>query len=199
MSAFLRSLWPAPQAVSVRERARVVLGVLCGLLLAGGLTHALAPGALTCADIMSRELVTVEFGTPLQEAWTLMRSHRIKALPVLDRYRQVLGIVTLADFMRHANLDRHDDLADKLRALISPTPGPKADKPEVVGQIMTRRVRVASPQRTLAELVPILSSTGHHHIPVIDDQRKLVGILTQTDLVRALVDEAGAAAPPGGA
>ena len=153
-------------------------------------------GALTCADIMSREVVTVEFGTPLQDAWTLMRSHRIKALPVLDRYRQVLGIVTLADFMRHADLDRHDDFPNKLRALIRPTPGPSADKPEVVGQIMTRRVRVASPQRTLAELVPILSATGHHHIPVIDDQRKLVGILTQTDLVRALVDEAGAAPPP---
>jgi CBS domain-containing membrane protein len=152
-------------------------------------------GALRCADIMSREVVTVEFGTPLQEAWTLMRSHRIKALPVLDRYRQVLGIVTLADFMRHAELDQHHDFPARLRALIRPTPGPQSDKAEVVGQIMTRRVRVASPQRTLAELVPILSATGHHHIPVVDHQRKLLGILTQTDLVRALVDEAGASPP----
>jgi CBS domain-containing membrane protein len=150
-------------------------------------------GALTCADIMTREVVTVEFGTPLQEAWMLLRSHRIKALPVLDRWRHVVGIVTQADFLRHAGLDRHDGVDDRLRALLRPTPGAHADKPEVVGQIMTRRVRVAGEQRSLAELVPILSSTGHHHIPVIDGDNKLVGILTQTDLVRALVDEA---APP---
>ena len=32
----------------------------------------------------------------------------------------------------------------------------------------------------------VFSSTGHHHLPVIDADQRLVGILTQTDLVRAL-------------
>ena len=56
---------------------------------------------------------------------------------------------------------------------------------------MTRSVRMTSAGRSLAELVPIFSSTGHHHLPVIDDEQRLVGILTQTDLVRALVQEGG--------
>jgi CBS domain-containing membrane protein len=62
-------------------------------------------------------------------------------------------------------------------------------KPEVVGQIMTRHVRVVSTDRPLADLIPIFAATGHHHIPVIDEHRKLVGILTQSDLVKALMRE----------
>lgn len=59
-------------------------------------------------------------------------------------------------------------------------------KPEVVGQIMSRQVRVASAERPIAELVPLFSDTGHHHIPVVGEQARLVGILTQSDLVKAL-------------
>lgn len=143
-------------------------------------------GTLRCADVMSRELKTVEWGTPLQEAWTLLREHRIKALPVVDRARRVIGIVTLADFMREAALDLHEGFADKLRRLILPTPSSHSDKAEVVGQIMSRQVRVASAERPLAELVPLFADSGHHHIPIVGEQARLVGIITQSDLVAAL-------------
>ena len=51
---------------------------------------------------------------------------------------------------------------------------------------MTRQVRVASADRHLAELVPLFADTGHHHIPIIDAEQRLVGIITQSDLVAAL-------------
>jgi CBS domain-containing membrane protein len=143
-------------------------------------------GTVRCIDIMSREPLAVQYGTPLDEAWRLLRQHRIKALPVIDRARRVVGIVTLADFMRSADLDLHAGWQRRLRALIRPTRRSHADKPEAVGQIMTRQVRVASGDRPIAELVPLFADTGHHHIPVIDAERRLVGILTQSDLVRAL-------------
>ena len=148
--------------------------------------HARALNSLRCSDIMSREPVTVEFGTSLQDAWALLRQHRIKALPVVDRTRRVVGIVTLADFMRAADLDLHQGFDSRLRQLIRATPGTHSTKPEAVGQIMTRKVRVISAPRSLGELLPIFSSTGHHHIPVIGEGERLVGIVTQTDLVRAL-------------
>ncbi len=143
-------------------------------------------GGLACADVMSRQPVAVQFGTSLQEAWGLIHKHRIKALPVVDRVQRIVGIVTVADFMRHAQLDRPEQLGARFRAFIRRSGRVSSDKPEAVGQIMTRQVRVASAQRPLTELVPLFSEDGHHHIPIIDDESRLVGIITQSDLVRAL-------------
>lgn len=143
-------------------------------------------GAVRCGDIMSRELATAEYGTLLQEAWATLRARRIKALPVVDRARRIIGIVTLNDFMKGAELDLHEGWAQRLRTLIRATPSTHSDKPEVVGQIMTRQVRVASVDRPIGELVPLFADTGHHHIPIIDAEQRLVGIITQSDLVAAL-------------
>ncbi|MEO7400472.1 MAG: HPP family protein [Polaromonas sp.] len=145
-----------------------------------------------CADIMSRKPLGVAFSTPLPRAWALMREHRIKALPVIDEALHIVGIVTLADFMRAAELDVYEGFDDKLRKLVRSTRSAYSSKPKVVGQIMTREVRVASMQRHLVDLVPLFGSTGHHHIPIIDDKQRLVGMITQSDLVAAL----GRAADP---
>lgn len=140
---------------------------------------------LRCDTIMSRELITVQFGTPLQEAWALLNRHRIKALPVVDQYQHLVGIVTRADFLRHAGVDSHEAVASRLRHLLRAPPGISSDKAEVVGQIMTRQVRVASAQRPLMDLLPLFTEDGHHHIPIVGEGRKLVGIVTQSDFLQA--------------
>ncbi len=143
-------------------------------------------GEIRCADIMSRELVMVQFGSSLEEAWALMRQHRIKALPVVDRVRRIVGIVTMADFLRHANMDVHAGLGQRLREFLRATGRSQSDKPETVGQIMSRMVRVASADRHVVDLVPLFSEHGHHHIPIVDKENRLVGIITQSDVVRTL-------------
>jgi CBS domain-containing membrane protein len=143
-------------------------------------------GEIRCADIMSRDLVMVPFGASLTEAWALMRKHGIKALPVVDRVRRIVGIVTLADFLRHANMDLHLGLGQRLREFLRASGRLASDKPETVGQIMSRRVRVAGQDRHIVDLVPLFSEHGHHHIPIVDKENRLVGIITQSDLVRAL-------------
>jgi len=148
-------------------------------------------GTLHCGDIMSRDPVSVEFGTPLQEAWMLMTQRRIKALPVTDRTRRVVGIVTQADFFRQLDLEHHEGIAGRLRDLIRATRTVVSNKPEVVGQIMTRQVRVASADRPVVDLVPLFSEGGHHHIPIIDGERRLTGMITQSDFVRALYRAVG--------
>jgi CBS domain-containing membrane protein len=143
-------------------------------------------GEITCGDIMSRDVVTAEFGTTLERAWKLMRHHDIKALPVIDRARRVIGIVTLFDFMKHANLDVYDGFEAKLGRFIRRTPFSHSEKPEVVGQIMTAPVITANHNMHIVELVPLLSDYGLHHIPILDDERRLAGMVTQSDLVAAL-------------
>ena len=143
-------------------------------------------GEITCADIMSRDLVTAEYGTELEEAWAQLRYHKIKAIPVVDKARRVIGIVTLVDFLKRANLKTYETFEDKLVKFIKRTPGMDAQKPEVVGQIMATPVYSAKETMHIVELVPLLSERGLHHIPIVNEERRLVGMVTQSDLIAAL-------------
>lgn len=127
-------------------------------------------GELRCRDIMSSPPISVSRSLPLEQAWTLMRSRQIKALPVVDGAGHIVGIATLADFVRHM--------------LASDTREP--DGRVTIGQVMTRRVRVAGIDQHVIELLPLFSEGGHHHLPVVDSAHALVGMITQSDLVRAL-------------
>lgn len=144
-------------------------------------------GSLRCADVMTPSPIAVQFGTGLDEAWGLMQEKGVKALPVTDRAQHIVGIVSQADFLRHADIQAAYGLGDRLKTLVRRSGLVHSEKPEVVGQIMTREVRVARVDRPVADLVPLFSQAGHHHIPIIDADNRLVGILTQSDLVRALV------------
>ncbi|RYF73670.1 MAG: HPP family protein [Comamonadaceae bacterium] len=145
-------------------------------------------GELRCEDVMSTGLITVEFGTSLAEAWRLLRTHGIKALPVLDRGGQLIGIVTLADFVRHTMGENRsvEGLGMRLRVLLRPGPRMHSRKPEVVGQLMSTHVSAARPDQRVVDLIPLFSEAGHHHLPIVDAQKRAVGILTQSDLVRVL-------------
>ncbi|MFN3437244.1 MAG: HPP family protein [Acidovorax sp.] len=154
-----------------------------GLLhLAGRAAFQRTLGDLRCADIMSKPPFAVEAGVSLKDAWTLMRAEQIKALPVVDAQRLVLGIVTVADFMRLANLDLHEGLGQRLRTLVMGRSG----QPATVGEIMSHPVQTAHVEQHAMDLVPLFSHGGHHHIPIVDPEARLVGVITQTDLVRTL-------------
>ena len=98
----------------------------------------------------------------------------------------VVGIVTLTDFLEAASLDAHHGFDQRLRSFMTPSQRSHSDRPEVVGQIMTRKVRVTREHRTLSDLVLLFDSTGHRHIPVVGEGGKLVGMVTQSDVVAAL-------------
>ncbi|MEO5794667.1 MAG: HPP family protein [Rhodoferax sp.] len=145
-------------------------------------------GDTKCVDVMSKDIVSVEFATELQEAWALMHRHRLQALPVLNRARHVVGIVTRTDFLRHANLTDAASITSRMRTLLRRTPHTHSDKPEVVGQIMGSPAKTVLDSTPIVELVPLMSNSGLHHVPVVDAQRKLVGMVTQTDLIAALYE-----------
>lgn len=188
--------WPAPAETrlqrddlnAVLARRNQVLDISASDLLqlleeAQATAYQRTLGQLRCAEAMSPQPHTARADTPLREAWATMRTLGIKALPVVDSQRHLLGIVTVADFMRQIDLDVHEGLAWRLRAWLR-TGQTRATGS--VGAIMTRSVRVASSDRLLIDLVPVFSDGGHRHLPIIDAERRLVGIITQSDLIRAL-------------
>jgi CBS domain-containing membrane protein len=152
-------------------------------------------GATLCREIMSKDVLAVEFGTELAEAWALMQDHAVQALPVVNKPRHVIGIVTRSDFLRHAGLTEQPTIARRLREFLQRTPHTHSTKHEVVGQIMTAPARTAQEATPIVDLVPLMADVGHHHVPIVDDQRRLVGMVTQTDLVAALYEVALGRAP----
>ena len=126
-------------------------------------------GHLRCNEIMSHDVVTVTPSTPAQEAWQRMIHHAVKALPVVDAQSRLLGIVTLHDFFVGHEVATQAGHAAWL-----------------VGDIMTRDVLTASPAQELVDLMHAFSDGGRHHLPVVDHDRRVVGMLTQSDVVAAL-------------
>ena len=137
-------------------------------------------GTLRCGEVMTPQPIVVMFNQAQQAAWALLQQHQIKALPVVDRHGQLVGIVTRSDFFKQER--QAAPAADE--ALTAPRLLQLTQAP--VGDIMTRRVRVVREGTALVDLVPMFSQYGHHHLPVVDAHNHLVGILTESDMVRAL-------------
>jgi len=142
-------------------------------------------GLITCAEIMSRDVVSVEWGTPLEEAWRTMRKHRLRAMPVVDRAQHVLGMVSDIDFMNGAGLDSYKTLAARFHRLIQRPSSDYAETLEAVGQVMQKTVAVRADSHIIA-LVPLLADTGARHVPITGADDRLIGIIAQSDLIVAL-------------
>lgn len=146
-------------------------------------------GHLSCADIMVKEVITVEYGTEIEDAWEIMCSHQLKAMPVVDSTRRVIGIITWNDFFKRINLNTYDSFQDKFRHFIRRTHKMTASKPEAVGLIMTSSVTSLIDSTHIADLIPLMSVHGHRQIPIINSEQCLIGMVYQANLIAALYNE----------
>jgi CBS domain-containing membrane protein len=146
-------------------------------------------GNILCADVMITETFAVEFGTEVEHAWQIMRSNHLKAMPVVDKARRVIGIITWNDFFKYIDLNVYNSFQEKFRAFIYRTPNLTASKPESVGLIMTSSV-VTLPETThIANLISLMSIQGHRQIPIVNSEKILVGMVYQANLIAALYNE----------
>jgi CBS domain-containing membrane protein len=146
-------------------------------------------GSITCADIMVKNILTVEYGTDVEEAWKIMQGKKLKAMPVIDRAGRVIGIITWNDFFKFINVGANESFKEKFRAFIRRTPDVSTNKPESVGHIMTSSVSVLPDSTHIADLIPLMSNQGYRQIPIVNNENRLVGIVYQANLIAALYNE----------
>ena len=146
-------------------------------------------GNISCADIMVRDVLTAEYGTEVEEAWKIMHKQKLKAMPVIDRAKRVIGIITWNDFFKFIDMSAHENFQDKFRAFIRRTPALSTDKPESVGHIMTAPVTVLAETTHIVILVSLMSTQGFRQIPIVNSENRLVGMVYQANLIAALYDE----------
>lgn len=128
-------------------------------------------------DVMTPSPVTVHPAVTVGAAWKLMRRRRIRHLPVLDASGRPVGIVSDRD-LRQVILEPalQEQLGNVTRAMNVLT----------IKEVMTWGMVTAQPETTLRQAAQMLTEQRIGALPVVEGER-LVGILTASDLVKALV------------
>jgi acetoin utilization protein AcuB len=128
--------------------------------------------------VMTENPFTAGPDMPLRQAVSLMRDRKIRHLPVVEEGGRLVGILTDRD-VRHAALV--PALAEHL------TWEQRRLKSLRVRDVMTWSVVTTQPEATLAQAGLTMFQRRIGSLPVVEDG-KLVGILTETDVLRALTD-----------
>jgi acetoin utilization protein AcuB len=131
-------------------------------------------GVLPVRDLMARRPVTITPETPIGPAFAVMREHEIRHLPVVDPDGRLVGIVTDRD-LRQASLARFHALRERDRDL-------------TVQDVMTCAVITTGPDSPVAHAVAAMFERRIGSLPVVE-QGRLVGILTERDLLRGLMKD----------
>lgn len=144
---------------------------------------------MNAADVMTLDPLSVAPETALVEAARLMLQHRISGLPVTDAKGAVVGVLTEGDLLRRAETGTERRRTGWLAFLMGPgrLAGEYVDAhARKVGEVMTRDVIVVGTSAGLAEIVQLMEKRRIKRVPVVANG-KLVGIVSRSDLVRALV------------
>jgi CBS domain-containing protein len=147
------------------------------------------------SDIMTRDVAVVHPEATLLETVKLMASRGISGLPVVDGHGALVGMMSEADLLRW-----HEGFSERQTRWLHLLADGYELAPEFLRELreQQRKVRVlmsanpvtvteSTPAREIASL---LHSRGIKRVPVVRDGR-LVGIVTRTDLVRALAVRLG--------
>jgi len=113
---------------------------------------------LLCKDIMSRDVVSVPDHASADEARKLLLDHNIRTLPVIDAEARLVGAVGLRELTK---------ATDAVKGVMS-------------------SAGTAAPDTPAMGLLPALTDGRSHGVVIVDAERHILGLITQTDLLAAV-------------
>jgi CBS domain-containing protein len=145
-------------------------------------------------DIMDSSPATVGPDTPVEQIVAVLRDHGIPGVPVVDGDGHCVGIVTEADLVLP------DDQGDlHLPHYINLFGGTVFLEPlgryeqrlrkafaSTAEDMMTREPDTVAPNATVKEAARLIHESGHNRLPVVDEDGRLVGVVTRLDVLGAL-------------
>ncbi len=133
-------------------------------------------------DRMSAPAVTITPDTPFQDAMNLMREKKFRRLPVVDKHGVLVGILSERDLL-HA----------------SPSPATSLSIWEMnyllwklkVDELMTKNVVTVAPDEPLEDAARLMVTKKIGGLPVVNSERRVVGVITETDIFKSFVEILG--------
>jgi len=134
---------------------------------------------------MTRKVITVDQEACILDAQELMAKNQIRHLPIIDSNRQLIGIIT----------DR--DIRSALPYRFFETPQSEREKicALKVKEIMTKDPISISPTYTIQDALLMIQNSKVGALPVVDDNKRLMGIISVRDLLRAFINVLGIGEP----
>lgn len=143
-------------------------------------------------EFMTQKVVTVTKEDSIKKVFQLMEKHDIVGLPVVDDSQGVVGMVTESDLLKHfttlnapiglnllGSVVYLDNLEDWTKTL-------KQHTSDQVADMMNMEVVTITEDQTLTEAINLMSEEGVNRLPVVNVQGKLVGMITQRDILHQL-------------
>ena len=118
-----------------------------------------------------REVLTIAPAATVFEAVKLMDEKNVGSLVILNSRGRIAGIFVERDALR--------------RVLLAG----KSARTEPVQAVMTRKVICALPDMTVDQCLALMTDKRVRHLPVIDKEQKLVGLISMGDLVKFISSE----------
>ena len=134
---------------------------------------------------MTRNVITVDPEAGILDAQELLAQNNIRHLPIINKDRQLIGIVTDRDIrsaLPYRFYDVPQDERDKIATL-------------KVKDIMTKEPLSISPTYTIQDALLMIQNSKVGALPVVDDNRHLKGIISVRDLLRAFINVLGIGEP----
>ena len=128
---------------------------------------------------MRRHAETVKPDDTLEHVWGLMKEKDCETLPVLDKRRQLVGIVSITDVAEAAMDAEEDDFRQAI----------------TVSEVMEEEITTISEEEVLEEAAYIMEENNYTALPVVSSKETLVGIITRADVERILVRMMGFTQP----
>jgi CBS domain-containing protein len=130
-------------------------------------------------EVMTADPITVTPDTSISSAlWQLSRL-RVTSLPVVDELERLCGIVSEVDLIR-------DAVATDPRAHERPVEVQPVVPARTVGDVYTRAPVTVRPEDDVASALDLMSAKGFKSLPVVDDQHRVVGMVSRSDVVRGV-------------
>ena len=137
-------------------------------------------------DVMHKDVISVlKFDSIINVAHILSEKN-ISGLPVVDKENKVIGMITQADILSMIGIRREHTLKDLLKHILG-EPLSERKIGDIVGDIMASPVVTIKPNESIAKAAQILDEKKIRRLAVVDDKKRLFGIITWADILVAVI------------
>lgn len=155
-----------------------------------GLAYQHAIERIACSvragDVMTSRVVSVKKNTPLKDVAYMMAEHGISGIPVVEDDGTIAGIISEKDFLFRLGGRGMKSFMALLAACMEGQSGCPADpiREEKAEDIMTSDPLTVDIHASLRDVAEIFSERNINRVPVVDKNRRLIGIVSRADVIR---------------